>query len=364
MKILYVIDHLVGGGAEQQFVNIVNNVNAEKLVFLTEKGGIREKDLDGEIPVKGKYGKRKPLAAVFELKSLIETFNPDIVHSFLMYSCFISTLALKFSKVKPLFIAQEFSSPADILKEVSQPGLKKILLKYAYEKADAVVTISSSVARDIVEKGFVKDPSKVKYIYDGLDLKKYALINDKETMREGLSLLKDVLYVTFVGSLVKRKGADHLIRAFKEIRNEKARLLIIGEGPEKDALWAMANDDPRIEFLGYKENAPEYIRASDLFILPSLYEGLPNVIIEAMLLGTPVVATNVSGIPELIENDVNGFLVPPEDEGALKKALLELMENPALRNRFVLESHRKAPYFSIERMARDHEKLYAELLKT
>jgi len=361
MKILYVIDHLGGGGAEQQFVNIANNVKAEKLVYLAEKGGIREKDLNEKIPLKGKYGRRRPLKSIIELGSLIKTYRPDIVHAFLMYSCFITALAVRISKYKPVFVAEEFSSPADILEEVRFPGFKKLFLKHAYKKADAVLTVSKAVAADILNGGFIKDPSKIKVVYDGLDLKKYALLEDKEILRNRLSFLKDTFYICFVGSLVKRKGLEHLISAFKEIKNEGLKLLIIGDGPYRDVLLNMAKD-PRIEFPGYRTDAALYIKASDLFVLPSLYEGLPNVIIEAMAVGTPVLATEVSGIPELIEHDINGYLVPPADEEALKKAIMELMENSALRNRYIGESLEKVRYFSLERMVGDYEKLYSRLM--
>jgi len=361
MKVLYVIDHLGGGGAEQQFVNIANNIKAEKLVFLAEKGGVREEELDKKIPVKGKYAKRRPLRSICQLKSLVDAYRPDILHACLMYSSLVAAMGLRLSKHKPVFIAQEFSSPAEILKEVSFTGFKKILLKSAYKKADAVLTVSEAIAREIFTAGFVKDPAKVKYIHDGLDLNKYALLPNKETLRQKLSLLAGPFYICFVGSLVERKGVQHLIRAFKDIGAERARLLIIGEGPFGEELRNMAEDDGRIEFPGYRKNAVEYIKASDIFVLPSVYEGLPNVIIEAMAVGTPVLSTTVSGIPELIEHDVNGYLVPPGDEEALKKALTELMENSALRNRYIGESLEKVQHFSLERMIGDYERLYLQL---
>lgn len=364
VKILFVIDHLGGGGAEQQFVNIVNNVSAEKYVYLTEGKGIRAEDLDRAVPVGGGHGKRTPVRSTLELKGIVDSFKPDIVHAFLMYSCFITALCLKISRHKPLFIAQEFSPPEEILAEVAFPSLKKTLLKLSYRKASLIITVSRAGAESFARDGYVSEPGKTRFIYDGLDIDRLNRLEPKQALREKLGLSEQNFYITFVGSLVRRKGVEYLIRAFKSIEAPHLRLIIIGEGPQRTALAEMAGDDPRIEFLGYRKNGTEYIKASDIFVLPSLYEGLPNVIIEAMAVGTPVIATEVSGIPELIEEDVNGLLVPPKAEDSLREAILRLVNGGDRVNRLVAASLEKAGYFSVLRMARDYENLYHGLLKT
>ncbi len=313
MRILYVIDHLRGGGAEQQFINIVNNVNAEKCVYLTEDRGIRVESLDKTIPLKGGYGKRVFMKSIFELRKIIESYRPDIVHAFLMYSCFLTALSKRISKHKFLFIAQEFSPPDEILKEVKWAVLKKNLLKFSYSSADRILTVSKACKQSFVNDGYVREEGKVEFIYDGLEREKYSLLEPRDVIREKKGLSARYFYISFVGSLVHRKGVEYLIKAFMSIDNTSLRLIIVGDGPNGDIFKEMAKGDSRIEFLGYKKDAVSYIKASDLFILPSLYEGLPNVVIEAMSVGTPVIATNVSGIPELIENNVNGLLVPAGD---------------------------------------------------
>jgi glycosyltransferase involved in cell wall biosynthesis len=361
LKILFVIDHLGAGGAEQQFVHIVNNVDEEKQVYFTEDRGVRMSDLDRGITVSGGYGKRTPLRSTGELKKVIESFKPDIVHSFLMYSCFITALTLRFSRHKPRFIAQEFSPPEEILKEVSFPGLKKHLLTFSYKRADRLITIARAVMERFIDDGFVSDREKVGFVHDGLNIEKYKTLEPKQVLKAKLGLSENVTYVCFVGSLVKRKGLDTLIHCFSEITRTDTHLLIVGEGPDKQSFEERASRDNRIDFLGYKNNAIEYIKASDLFVLPSLYEGLPNVIIEAMIVGTPVVASNVSGIPELIEHDVNGLLVPPGDWKEIKTAIMKLLDDQDLRERYITESRKRAEYFNIDRMARDYEALYLEL---
>ncbi len=364
MKILFITDHLGGGGAEQQFVNIANNVNAEKRIHLTVDKGMRQADLDKSIPLSGGHGNRVPLRSIREIKELIDSFKPDIVHSFLMYSCFLTAVALKFSRVKPVFAAQEFSSPEEILNEVKFKPLKKWLLKFSYRPADKVLTISRAVMDDMIKRKYFQDPSKGAYIYDGLNIRNYTDLDPKDTLRKRLGLDPEKFYITFVGSIVKRKGLSYLISAFKALPDEKLKLLIIGKGDMMETCRKLSGGDSRVEFPGYKRNAVEYIKSSDLFILPSLYEGLPNVVIEAMAVGTPVIATNVFGTPELIEDGKTGVLVPPADTAALKQAMLWLTGDSRARETFAREARKKAGYFSIGRMARDYEAFYSSLLNT
>ncbi|MDA8085279.1 MAG: glycosyltransferase [Nitrospiraceae bacterium] len=362
MKIFFIADNLGGGGAEQQIVNIANNVNAEKRIFLTVDRGMRQADLDGKIPLSGGYGRRTPLKSVLEIKNLIDSFRPDIVHSFLMYSCFLTAVALKLSRGRPVFIAQEFSSPQDILNDVKFGSFKKWLLKFSYKSADKILTVSKAVLDDMIGKGYFSDPLKGAYIYDGLNIRRYKNLESKEALRKKLGLEPEIFYIAFAGAVVKAKGLFYLINAFRELPHEKIRLLIIGRGEMTEYFRGLGGGDGRIEFLGYKKNAVEYIRASDLFVLPSLHEGLPNVVIEAMTTGTPVISTNVFGAAELIENERSGLLVPPADTGGLKQAMIRLIDDGSSRESFAREAMKKADYFSIERMTGDYESFYLSLL--
>lgn len=358
MKILYVIDHLGGGGAEQQFVHIVKNAGAEKSVYLTVTGGVRAADL-GDTPVSSGYGRRMPLRAVIELKKLIESERPDIVHAFLMYSCFVTALALKLSRHKPVFIAQEFSPPEEILKVVRFASLKRMLLKFTYGAADKVVNVSEGVKERFVSGGYASE-DKVRVIHDGLDIGALKALPERYALRTKLGLLGKCLYVSYVGALAEWKGAGHLIGAFREIVSPDMRLMIIGSGIHEEVFKDMARGDSRIEFLGYRKDAVEYIKTSDIFVLPSAFEGLPNTVIEAMVVGTPVIASDIPGVRmELIEDNVNGLLIPLRDKDALKKAISKLAGDKTQRERLAEESSRRAEHFRIERMVKDYEDLYA-----
>lgn len=361
MKILYVIDHLGGGGGEQQFVNIVNGVEAEERVFLSEAEGLRRRDLKEGVPVQGGYGRRRFLKSLFDLRRIIDSFRPDIVHAFLMYSTFLCAVALKISRHSPVFVAQEFSPPGEILREVSFSGSKKQLLRCAYRQADVIIAVSDASKRTFSEEGFAT-VEKMCLIYDGLNIAALRGFPSRRQLREELGISEDTFWVSFVGSLVRRKGPDSLVLAFRKADIPGSGLLLIGDGPERSALERVAGEDERIKFLGYQTNAARYIKASDIFVLPSLYEGLPNVIIEAMAVGTPVIATKVAGVPEMITDGLNGLLVQPRDLEGLREAILKLAKDGRMRERFATASMERADYFNLSRLSEDHMKLYRSLL--
>jgi glycosyltransferase involved in cell wall biosynthesis len=365
MKVLYVIDHLGGGGAEQQAVFLANTIKAdEKILCLTESRGIRAQDIkDPVVLLGGEEGRRTPCRTILALKRLIDVEKPDIIHSFLMYSSVVTGVSLSLTRHRPLFICQESSIPRKVLASVRAAGTKKALLKFAYSKADQIVTVSESSRNSLIMDGFLNNSGKTVIIWDGLDISALKSLAPKNLLRETLGLSQDAFYFCFVGSLVYDKGVDYLISAFLGISSPRFRLLILGDGTERTCFERLAGNDDRISFLGFRKNAAEYIRASDVFVFPSLYEGLGGVVIEAMAVGTPVVASDTEGIRDLITNDKNGLLVPPKDIGQLKMALKEIADRPDLRERLTAEGLRRSTFFTVERMAGEHMALYERLLR-
>ena len=145
--------------------------------------------------------------------------------------------------------------------------------------------------------------------------------------------------ILFIGGLIPVKGLFNLVKAACILKEYKDKLyfIIIGEGEEKSKLIKIANDLEVLDFFffaGQKahEEIPLWMNASDLFVLPSLSEGLPNVVLEALSTGLPVIASNVGGINEVITEEVNGLLFKPGDPEDLAKAILRVVKNPSLFN--------------------------------
>lgn len=143
-------------------------------------------------------------------------------------------------------------------------------------------------------------------------------------------------------------------------------VLMVGDGelrPQVEEYIGRHGLEERLRLLGQRGDIPQILAASDIFVLSSDWEGLPYTIIEAMMSGLPVVATRVGGVPELVENEVTGFIVPPKNPQALAKGLQRLLDDPELRHRMGQLGREKAlREFTLDRMLRETERVYEEVL--
>jgi glycosyltransferase involved in cell wall biosynthesis len=140
----------------------------------------------------------------------------------------------------------------------------------------------------------------------------------------------------------------------------------VGEGVQREAIQEFVNQNDyacRVTLMGQREDIPELLKVSDLFVLSSRSEGLPYTIIEAMLAGLPVVATAVGGVPELVEDGRTGFLVPPGDHGALAEAIQRLLDDSSLRVSMGEKGREKAlREFTLDRMLIETQEIYRQVL--
>jgi len=175
---------------------------------------------------------------------------------------------------------------------------------------------------------------KIRVVHCGVDV---SLFETKRHEGQGHRLL-------FVGRLVRAKGVLFLLETVARI--EGAMLDIAGDGPHRNYLETKARSlgiGDRVRFLGYQSQAQvrELLRNADVFVMGSFAEGLPVVLMEAMAAGVPVVATRIAGIPELVDDGLNGFLVPPGDPAVTATAVRQLLEDAELRNRFAIAGRAK-----------------------
>jgi len=160
-----------------------------------------------------------------------------------------------------------------------------------------------------------------------------------DPVRASLRIPPDALVIGCFGRLSREKGHVHLLHAFNTLAHHRPNvfLLVLGDGPEKEALAALRAALPcedRIIFVPHRSNAAPFYEAIDILALPSLSEGLPNVVLEALAFGKPVVATAVGAVGAVVESGVTGFVVPPSDTEALGSALARLVDSPDLRRSF------------------------------
>ena len=372
MKILYVIDHLGGGGAENQFVETLKRVIARGhsvYCFLVEGKGIRHDSLaesDVNIVLCDKPSEsRSTLRAVLQLRALIKQFRPDVVHSYLMYSAFISRTALiGMDRPLPLFICTEFSSPLRMLDEVSFSSAKGMLLRWSYRATDCVTTTSSGVRDELTEAGYLPD-DRMEVIHEGVDLQRIER-GDRRVIRDELGIPSNARVVAVVGALVQRKGHAFLLDAFAGAcgQIDDMRLYVVGQGEELDALQSMASSlgiQDKVVFTGYRRDARRFMNAADVFVLPSLYEGMPNVVMESMAIGTPVITTGMYGTLELIDDGISGILTSPGDTLAIEQGLVRLFKDEALRHSIAASAAKKIEQFTFDDTVDRLELLYGRL---
>lgn len=227
---------------------------------------------------------------------------------------------------------------------------------------DRVIAVSANV-RDFCVSHIGLPAEKLVVIYNGVALPR-ELPASRQQARDALGLPSDDLVIGAVTRLDPVKGVDFLIRALAQV--DDARLTVIGDGPERAALEALANDlgvTGQVFWAGHRCDVESLLPAFDLFVQPSLHEGMPNTVLEAQACGLPVVATAVGGTPEVVVDGVTGLLVPPRDPTALAKAMTVLLRNSDLRRKMGRAGRdRIAQHFSVERMVEQTQALYERLL--
>lgn len=260
-------------------------------------------------------------------EKIMESWDPDIIHMHGTLSEGWLAKRLKVKYKKPLLITVY----GEDITKLSKQMVSASLIKSNLSEADAIICQSEFLRKEIDGIG-IKN-KRFFIISMGAKTDRF-MPEDKHKARKLLNLPKDKKIILFVGHLIPRKGVEYLIRAMDIMKEKDKDILccIIGDGIQRESLQKMASElglGKHVLFAGQKKNEdlPPYMNSCDVFVLPSLNEGLPVVLCEALACGKPVVATRVAGTPELVNDDV-GYLAKPEDEKDLaEKILLAISKN-------------------------------------
>lgn len=218
--------------------------------------------------------------------------------------------------------------------------LSRYLVKKSIGQSSLVITESKDLEQKI--RTLYGMPAQVKTFYKGIDVDNFTNLPPREKIKKKYGMALDKKYILFVGRLLRTKGVYELAEAFTAVRKKYPHyeLLLLGEEIEKSGLTYMfkkAGVAAYVHFMGivsFKDVA-YYMQASDVFVFPSWAEGVPNVVMEAMAIGLPVVASDVDGIPEVLVNRVTGLSVPVRDVSRLTEATLKMIEDSDLRERCI-----------------------------
>jgi glycosyltransferase involved in cell wall biosynthesis len=204
---------------------------------------------------------------------------------------------------------------------------------------------------------------KVRVLYNPLDIERIRQLSKQDVP---LDLRDGVPVVACTSRFERQKGVDYLIKAFAVVRREiPSKLVLIGDGTQRQTLERIAsalNVKDDIIFVGYDANPFRWLRLATVFVLPSLYEGFPNALVEAMALGLPVISTACPhGPSEILEEGRAGLLVPAADAPALAEGILKVLKDAALRARLSEAAKRRATEFSAEKWVGIYEQLFCQV---
>ena len=248
--------------------------------------------------------------------------------------------------------------------DVISRGIQLLTHKLIIKHSKLTISVSEATKRFLITQ-FGAEPSKVLVLPVGVNVEKFTSnIGKRSKARQILDIDEKAFVVGYFGRLSVQKNVKSLVLAVADLvssmKIENILLLIIGVGEEERSLKALAKrlgTEKHIRFTGYVENLPIAIQAMDVFVLPSFLEGYPTVVLEAKAAGKAIIASNIPGIPEIIENGKTGLLVSPSEIGEIKEAIFTLYKDPRLTRELSHNALNDAP-------RHDENKIFQQLLQT
>jgi glycosyltransferase involved in cell wall biosynthesis len=330
MRILFVYDHLDTGGAQTHGLTVsCELLKTNHSVSIASRGG----DLESHFAQVGVTTLRWPAPSRANLLKLAQSFfcaqrilhdvQPEVIHAHAVLPGVIFSLAAHSrSGRRPPIVMTPHRSWDSLYRSTTSGSFYRVL-RFT---ADDVIAISNGFQNELTQHGIPVE--RCHLIRNGIDVSNYdAPVNDLGQPIVGT-----------IGRLIEQKGLDVFILAAAQIAQQRSdvEFQIAGEGPLREALRKQIADlglTDRIHLLGNRSDVPELLQHFSVFVSSSRWEGLPYALLEALAARRPVVATRVLGSEELIQNEVNGLLVPPADPAALSEAILRLLDDRALAHR-------------------------------
>jgi len=306
------------------------------------------------------------------LVRLVQKYEIDVIQTHLLRSLDFLVATLRFGAQRPLIFwtvhNYNFALRPEQLPHFRWlAGTKQAAHSWLYRRmahwVNGFIAVSNDVAAGILKTiGPVQE--RIAIISNGVDTRRYEMLADRSTTRRTLGFTEDEILYTVVGTLKEQKGHRYLIEAVAPLiaRTPELHILIVGDGELRGSLEAQvraAGIEGNVHFLGNRSDVPSILSASDVFVLPSLWEGLPMALIEAMASGLPVIATLVSGSQQVVEQGRSGILVPPGEMVPLRQAIEDLLADPE-KARLLGKAARQRveEAYSARRQAEEHLSLY------
>ena len=383
-KVLFIITRLAAGGAPSMMLAMLEALQNEgyDVHLLTGVTSESERDILAEVEkssinvtvvneLQRDINPIKDLTALFKIRSFIKENNFDIIHTHTAKAGFIGRQAARLAKAKIIIHSTHghvFFGYFNSLITNFYIFLEKMAAKWT----DIIITLTEKEIKEHLELG-IGHAAQFKCVYNGIDIANYTKAIDRAEERLKLNIAPNAIVLTTVGRLVSIKGQVYLLEAVSKTvdyfrsRDKDFRCLIIGEGELKGSLEEKVQEfgiSENVHFLGHQSDVSPYLQLSDIFVLPSLNEGFGLVIIEAMAAGLPIIASNVGGIPEIVDDGTEGLLVPSEDANKLAEAIIKIADNTELISKMSFACKRKVEAnFSIANMHKATTDLYQSIIE-
>jgi sugar transferase (PEP-CTERM/EpsH1 system associated) len=369
LRIMHVVDSLGRGGLENGLVNLIDRMDGSRfehiVVTMRGLGPMADRLRSKQVQI---ACLDKPTSSSVQLAALTRTirkFQPDIVHS-RNWAAIEAVLAGRWVKSRAVVHSEH---GLDSNATVAEPWRRACFRRLAFELADRVLTVSHQL-REFHARRTRFPERKITVIHNGVDQRRFFSDQGKRRrVRAECGLSEDEFCIGSVGSLFPIKDHATLLKAIGQMAEHVRNwhLLLIGEGPLLPKLQGFVNANPgwsaRVTFLGQSNRVPELLNAMDVYVLPSISEGISNSLLEAMASGLPVVVTAAGGNPEVVVDGESGLLFPVGDFEKLAEQLRVLEARRDLRLQLGGAGlQRVRDEFSIAAMIRKYEQLYEGLV--
>ncbi len=369
LRVLQVVDGFRMGGAENKLWELVEQLDPQRfesaIANVGPSGPLEDKFKKIGVPVYDcSRTHRFDVQPIRKLKAVMREQKIDIVQNTLFWADVVGSVAAKWAGVPVVISWETVTHEGNPYHAQLQ---RRIGYQFAMRFTDCVAAVSHEIKSSLITRR--KLPAeKIRVIHYGVDLKKFSLNGHAGSKRSELGLSEAETVIVIVARLEEVKGHTWFVKAFARIAENfpDAVALFVGDGSLRAKLEQEVAEHKlkdRIRFLGIRDDVSEILGAADFFVLPSVAgEGLPNVILEAMACSKPVIACDVGGSAEAVQDGVNGFVVPPKNVDALAEALQRLLADPELVKTFSASSRRIAEEeFSLQKQVRNFENLYETL---
>jgi glycosyltransferase involved in cell wall biosynthesis len=367
MRILFVTTGLAYGGAETQLKELAIRLKRRggevQIASMLPPAAYGEELQEHGIPIYNLRMRRKipDPRALFRLAAIVRQWRPDVVHAHMVHANLLARLTRLLAPVPVLICTAHSLDEGGWLRE------------RAYQLTDWLCDLTTQVSRAGLERYIrvkAAPAHKIIYIPNGIDLSRFTPDPERRHQRRCEWGLQGAFIWLAVGRLESPKAYPLLLAAFQKVHRAfpRARLLIMGDGSLRPTVKCQIVErglEGAVELLGIRRDVPDWMQVADAYVMSSLWEGMPMVLLEAAATALPIVATDVGGNAEIVVDRVNGYLVPPANPDALAEAMQQVMNLPEDARQAMGAAGRAhvVQNFDMERIVDQWEALYQEQLE-